>query len=164
LFVLAAGALFMGYVGFSKFVGHDAAKFWGEALVVLPQHTALEAAHHAPSWVALSPLVVAVSGIALAYVFYMLLPDLPARIAARFQGIHRFLLNKWYFDELYDFLFVRPAFYLGRGLWRTGDGTLIDGVGPDGDRLPLSLRLRHADRRGRADHLVSVPAHGMMTP
>ena len=145
LFVLAAGALFMGYVGFNKFVGHDAAEFWGEALVVLPHHTALEAAHHAPSWVALSPLVVAVSGIALAYVLYMLLPDLPARIAARFQGIHRFLLNKWYFDELYDFLFVRPAFYLGRGLWRTGDGTLIDGIGPDGvSAAVLNLARRAA--------------------
>lgn len=59
-------------------------------------------------------------------------PDLPSRIAARFQKLYQFLLNKWYFDELYDALFVRPAFRLGRGLWKTGDGDIIDGIGPDG--------------------------------
>jgi NADH-quinone oxidoreductase subunit L len=53
-------------------------------------------------------------------------------LAERFQAIYRFLLNKWYFDELYDAVFVRPAFILGRGLWKSGDGALIDGVGPDG--------------------------------
>jgi len=53
-------------------------------------------------------------------------------LAARFQGIYQFLLNKWYFDELYDTIFVRPAFALGRGFWKSGDGALIDGVGPDG--------------------------------
>ena len=79
--------------------------------------------------------------------------------------LYRFLLNKWYFDELYDFIFVRPAKWLGRFLWKKGDGYVIDGFGPDGvsarvldvtrnvvqapDRLPLSLCLRDADRRRR---------------
>ena len=87
------------------------------------------------------------------------------------SGLYRFLLNKWYFDELYDFLFVRPAFWLGRLFWKGGDGAIIDRLGPDGvaarvhrrhqrdrqaaDRLRLSLRLRHADRRRRVHHLVS---------
>ena len=56
----------------------------------------------------------------------------PALFAGRFHIIHRILVKKWYFDELYDLVFVRPAFYLGRGFWKTGDGSLIDGVGPDG--------------------------------
>ena len=117
-----------------------------------------------PLWVKLAPLVVGVAGIALAYVFYMFAPR-PAGACSptRFRGVYRFLLNKWYFDELYDALFVRPAFAIGRGFWKGGDGAVIDGVGPDGvaaaavrhrarrgpaaDRLRLPLRLRHADRR-----------------
>jgi NADH-quinone oxidoreductase subunit L len=132
LFVLAAGAMFMGYVGFESFIGHKAGEFWGEAIMVLPHHKALEAAHHVPAWVKYLPLVAAATGIGFAYVLYILRRDIPGLIATRFQTLYQFLLNKWYFDELYDFLFVRPAFVLGRGFWRIGDGTLIDGVGPDG--------------------------------
>ena len=143
LFVLAAGACLAGYVGYESFVGGKAAAFWDKALLVLPDHKALENAHHVPTWVKLAPLVVGVAGIGLAYVMYMLMPSWPGALAARFQGIYRFLLNKWYFDELYDKLFVRPAFYLGRHLWKTGDGTLIDGLGPDG----ISTVVRNAARR-----------------
>ena len=85
-----------------------------------------------PGWVKLLPVVVGLAGIALAYVMYMFAPGLPAAVAGRFQAVYRFLLNKWYFDELYDAMFVRPAFVLGRGFWKSGDGTLIDGIGPDG--------------------------------
>jgi len=132
LLVLAAGAVLAGYIGYESFVGHDAARFWGESLLVLDSHPALENAHHVPTWVKLAPLVVGIAGIALAYVFYIAAPDLPGRMAERFRAIYLFVLNKWYFDELYDFLFVRPAFVLGRGFWKSGDGALIDGVGPDG--------------------------------
>ncbi len=94
----------------------------------------------------------------------------PARLAADHPLLYRFLLNKWYFDELYDLIFVRPAMWLGRFLWTTGDGRIIDGLGPGrrrgarhrrdprrraaADRLRLPLRLRDADRRRGADHLV----------
>jgi NADH-quinone oxidoreductase subunit L len=132
LFVLAAGAMFTGYIGYESFVGHRAGEFWGESILVLASHPALEAAHGVPDWVKFLPLGVGVAGIGLAFVLYMLAPGLPALIAGRFQIIHRFLVKKWYFDELYDLVFVRPAFYLGRGFWKTGDGSLIDGVGPDG--------------------------------
>ena len=80
------------------------------------------------------PLAVAVGGIGLAWLFYIQAPGLPGRLATRFQGTYLFLLNKWYFDELYDRLFVNPAKRLGRALWLGGDGSLIDGVGPDGHR------------------------------
>jgi NADH-quinone oxidoreductase subunit L len=75
--------------------------------------------------------VAAFGGIALAYALYMFAPGIPGQLAARFAGVHRFLLNKWYFDELYDAIFVRPAQHLARALWKTGDARLIDGV-PNG--------------------------------
>jgi NADH-quinone oxidoreductase subunit L len=146
LFVLAAGAMFMGYIGYESFVGPGAGEFWGESILVLARHPALEAADGVPAWVKYMPLAVGVAGIGLAYVLYMLAPALPALIAGRFQALYRFLLNKWYFDELYDLLFVRPAFYLGRGFWKTGDGSLIDGVGPDG----ISAAVLNLARRAGA--------------
>ena len=146
LLVLAAGALFAGYIGFEAFVGEAAADFWGQSILVLPAHPALENAHQVPTWVKLLPLIVAVAGIALAYVMYMVAPGLPAALADRFQGVHQFLLKKWYFDELYDKLFVRPAFVLGRGFWKTGDGDLIDGVGPDGIAAATLNLARRAAR------------------
>ena len=146
LLVLAAGAMFMGYLGYESFVGGGAKAFWGEAILVLESHPALEAAHNVPLWVKYLPLAVAAAGIGLAYVLYMLLPALPGQIAARARGLYQFLLNKWYFDELYDLVFVRPAFYLGRGFWKGGDGSLIDGIGPDG----VSAAVRHLARRAGA--------------
>jgi NADH-quinone oxidoreductase subunit L len=130
--VLAVGAVLAGYVGYDLFVGERAAGFWRSAILVLDSHHALENAHHSPVWVKLLPLVVALAGILLAVVMYVLAPGLPGRLAGRFRGLYQFLLNKWYVDELYDWLWVRPAFRLGRGFWKGGDSTLIDGVGPDG--------------------------------
>ncbi len=132
LLVLAVGAAFAGYIGYEYFVGGAADDFWGGSILILPAHDALEAAHHVPGWVKLAPLVVGVGGIALAFVMYILAPGIPGALANTFKGLHKFLLNKWYFDELYDFLFVKPAFVLGRAFWKTGDGAVIDGVGPDG--------------------------------
>ncbi|MGE5475044.1 MAG: proton-conducting transporter membrane subunit, partial [Bacteroidales bacterium] len=130
LFVLAAGAVFSGWLGYDMFVGHASHEFWREAIKDL--HQTIEHAHHVESWVALAPTVVGVAGIFLAYVLYLFVPSVPPMLANSFNGLYRFLLNKWYFDELYDFLFVRPAFRIGKGLWQGGDGALIDGVGPDG--------------------------------
>ena len=146
LVVLAGGACLAGVLAYDLMVGHQMAEFWGKSIVVLEHHKALENAHHVPLWVKLLPLVVGVAGIAMAYVFYMFAPGIPGAIAARFQGVYQFLLNKWYFDELYDKIFVKPSFYLGRNLWKTGDGTLIDGLGPDG----VSAAVKHIARRASA--------------
>ncbi len=143
LVVLAAGAVFSGMLGYHYFVGGGLEAFWGDSILVLPGHDALRDAHHAPLWVIALPVVVAVAGIALAYWFYMVRPGIPGALAGRFGAVYRFLLNKWYFDELYDWLFVRPAHRIGRGLWKEGDGTLIDGLGPDG----LSAVARTLARR-----------------
>jgi NADH-quinone oxidoreductase subunit L len=132
LAVLAVGAVLSGLVGYEWFVGHDRAHFWGKAIFVLAENDTVEAAHHVPGWVPLLPLIVALSGIAVAYAFYMFRPEIPGALARRFAGIHAFLYNKWYFDELYDRVFVQPAKALGYGLWQSGDRAVIDGVGPDG--------------------------------
>ena len=132
LIFLAIGAVFAGWLGYNVFVGGGMNKFWGDAIFVLPNHTALSDAHNVNIWVKLAPTVVGVVGVALAYYLYMVKTYLPARLAARFHYIYLFLYNKWYFDELFDWMFVRPAHYLGRELWREGDGSIIDGLGPDG--------------------------------
>ncbi|MBF0560675.1 MAG: NADH-quinone oxidoreductase subunit L [Alphaproteobacteria bacterium] len=132
LMLLALGAVFSGIIGVGAFVGEGREGFWREALVVLGSHPALEAAHHSPWLVSLLPIIVGAGGIALAYGFYVYMPAVPLGLARALPAVHRFLLNKWYFDEAYDFLFVRPAFALGRGLWKDGDGAVIDAVGPDG--------------------------------
>jgi NADH-quinone oxidoreductase subunit L len=132
LVVLALGAIFAGAIGFDLFVGDGRTEFWREAILVLPEHDSVEGAHHVPAIISLLPLIAAVLGIATAYICYMFRPGIPAATARRFRGIYLFLLNKWYFDELYDALIVRPAMALGFGLWKTGDGGVIDGFGPDG--------------------------------
>src|SRR6266436_426400 len=132
LFVLALGAVCAGFLVEHWFVGDGRGEFWRNSILVLPQHDAIAAAEHVSWIIDYLPLVAALLGIAVAYVCYSLIPDLPARLAMRFRAIYLFLLNKWYFDELYDRLFVRTAFSLGEGLWKTGDATIIDGLGPDG--------------------------------
>ena len=132
LYVLAAGAIASGFLLDTDFVGEGRANFWRESIFVLSGHDTIEIAHHAPLWVKATPVVVALIGIAGAYLAYIVSPQMPARAAEAFRSIYVFLRNNWYFDELYDRLFVRPAFRIGRGLWKGGDGAIIDGLGPDG--------------------------------
>lgn len=129
---LALGALFAGYLGYEVFVGDGRAEFWRAAIGTTPGRDVIEAAHHVPGWVIAAPLVVSVSGILLAYLFYIRRTDIPGKIAGAFPGVYQFLLNKWYFDELYDFLFTKNAFRLGRFFWKQGDTGIIDRFGPDG--------------------------------
>ncbi len=132
LVVLAAGATVAGFLGFDLFVGEGREQFWRESILVLPEHGSLEGTHHVPAWVSYLPLLVALAGIAVAYLAYIYRPGIPVATAQRFRALYLFLLNKWYFDELYDFIFVRGAMLVGFGLWKGGDGAIIDGLGPDG--------------------------------
>ncbi|MFI0846761.1 NADH-quinone oxidoreductase subunit L [Mesorhizobium sp. IMUNJ 23232] len=132
LYVLAAGALFAGLIFHDYFIGEHYEAFWKTALYTLPDNHILHAIHEVPAWVKLSPFVAMVAGFLVAYQFYIRDPEAPKQLAAHHRGLYQFLLNKWYFDELYDFLFVQPAKRLGYFLWKTGDGRLIDGLGPDG--------------------------------
>ncbi len=133
---LVLGALFIGavgYYGWEMVSGHHEHGFWNGALTVLDANNAIERAHHhLPGWVPVLPLLVALSGIAGAFVFYMVRPELPGRVRDAFGTLYRFLLNKWYFDELYDRIFVRPSIALGSWLWRWVDVRAIDGLGPNG--------------------------------
>jgi NADH-quinone oxidoreductase subunit L len=146
LIVLAIGAAFFGFLGYDFFVGHDRAGFWKSAILVLPQYDSLDAAEGNPLLVRYLPLIVAVIGIAVAYVFYVVDPRIPVRLASQYRALYLFLLNKWYFDELYDWLFVRPAMSVGDGLWKSGDGAVIDGLGPDGVAAVTRDLARQASR------------------
>ncbi len=87
---------------------------------------------HLPLEIALAPTVMMIIGFLVAFQFYIRRPDIPVRLARDQRVLYEFLLNKWYFDEIYDFLIVRPLLWLGRVLWKGGDGFVIDGFGPDG--------------------------------
>ncbi|EDQ33412.1 proton-translocating NADH-quinone oxidoreductase, chain L [Hoeflea phototrophica DFL-43] len=132
LFVLAVGALFAGVIFKEYFFGHHYTEFWGSALFTLPDNKIVEEFHHVALWVKLSPFVAMLLGLVTAWYFYIRSPGTPKQLAEDHSLLYQFLLNKWYFDELYDFIFVRPAKWLGRFLWKQGDGRVIDGYGPDG--------------------------------
>jgi NADH-quinone oxidoreductase subunit L len=93
-----------------------------------PENQTIEEAHHAPAWVKVSPFVAMLIGLAIAYWFYIVNPEMPKALARTQPVLYRFLLNKWYFDEIYEVLLVRPAKWLGTLLWKGGDGGVIDGT------------------------------------
>jgi len=97
------------------------------AVFTHPDNHVMDNAHHAPKWVKVSPFIAMLLGLGMAWLFYIKRPDLPGRLAENQRPLYLFLLNKWYFDEIYDFLFVRPAKWLGNFLWKRGDGNVIDG-------------------------------------
>ncbi|MGB8840255.1 MAG: NADH-quinone oxidoreductase subunit L [Aliidongia sp.] len=146
LYVLAVGALFAGVLGAKYFIGEDQAEFWGESIKILPIHHALAGAEDVPALIEYLPLLVGLAGIATAWVAYLGVPSIPGRIAKAFRPVYLFLLNKWYFDELYDRLFVRPLMFGGWALWKGGDGLLIDGLGPDGIATVTRGLSRQASR------------------
>ncbi|WP_141048813.1 NADH-quinone oxidoreductase subunit L [Brucella melitensis] len=132
LLILGIGAILAGVLFKELFFGHEYVEFWKGSLFTSTANQLLEEHHHVPLWVKLSPFVAMVIGFVVAWIFYIRAPEMPKALAARHRGLYQFLLNKWYFDELYDFLFVRPARWLGRLFWKGGDGWLIDGFGPNG--------------------------------
>jgi NADH-quinone oxidoreductase subunit L len=95
-----------------------------------------------PWFVSLLPFLMMALGFVIAYYMYIVNRRVPAALARWNPLIYKFLLNKWYFDELYDYIFVRPAFWIGRLFWKGGDGFIIDGLGPDG----VSARVLDASR------------------
>ncbi len=132
LMVLAMGAVFSGAYFYDGFVGEGRTHFWESSLHVLPENDTIENAHHVPEWVKSLPLVMGVSGIALAYVFYLFFPVLPSIFRKIFMPFHLLFYRKWFFDEIYNVFFVKTARGLGKLFWKRGDKALIDGLGPDG--------------------------------
>jgi NADH-quinone oxidoreductase subunit L len=132
LYILAAGALLAGFIFAPYFIGHEEASFWGSAIHRGPENEIIHEMHNVPEWVVWSPFIVMAIGFLLAFLFYIRNTSLPKKLAQMNWPLYQFLLNKWYFDEAYDFLFVRPAMWIGHFLWKKGDGFVIDGMGPDG--------------------------------
>ena len=128
LMVLAVGSVLLGMIYYGDFVGHHAEEFFGPAIYMNHEtNHVLHDYHEVPTWVKFAPFVVMLIGLATAWWFYIKAPETPRRLAETMPGLYQFLLNKWYFDELYDVVFVRPAKWLGTFLWKKGDGATIDG-------------------------------------
>lgn len=147
LFVLAAGACLSGAYAADWFIGEGRAEFWRDALFVREGHDPIEAAHHIEGLVKNLPTLMGALGIALATLAYVMVPSIPAKVAKVFKPLYVLFYNKWFFDEAYELAFRRPALALGRFFWKTGDGAVIDGCGPDGVAAltaSISLRLRKA--------------------
>src|SRR5437588_4918796 len=132
LALLAVGSIGAGYPALALFTGHGTGEFFRQSLTLGPAEKLFESAENLPLVLSLLPTVMMIGGFLVAYQFYMRRPDIPAALARDQNLLYRFLLNKWYFDEIYDFLLVRPAMWLGRLFWKGGDGFIIDGFGPDG--------------------------------
>jgi len=142
LAVLAAGAAFAGILFDQQFIGEQSAAFWHHAVAAIAGNGLGPQLESFPAWVEFAPFVLTVVGFLIAFYYYILNPELPARMAAKKGLLYTFLYNKWYFDELYDLLFVQPAMAFGRFLWKVGDGIVIDGLGPDG----IAARVLDATR------------------
>ena len=128
--ILAAGSILAGFPFKELFTGHGVEEFFRDSLKMHPH--IIEEMHHIPETVAFLPTAMMILGFLVAWLFYIGRPHIPVRLAREHQMLYQFLLNKWYFDELYDLIFVRSAKWLGRFLWKKGDGYVIDGFGPDG--------------------------------
>ena len=131
LYVLSAGAIFAGLAFKDFFIGHDAGEFWRGSLFFGPDNHIMHTMHEVPEGVGFATFLMMLGGLIVAVYMYLVAPETPARLAARFNPLYKFLLNKWYFDELYDRIFVKPTQALARGFWHVGDATIIDGV-PNG--------------------------------
>jgi NADH-quinone oxidoreductase subunit L len=143
--LLAIGALAAGQIFHNIFVDAEhAPEFWRQS-IAFSQHLA-HAAHESPLWVKLSPTIVMLIGLWIAWNNYIRDPAAAGRFVATFPAVYKFVSNKWYFDELYDRIFVRPALWLGRLFWKGGDEGTIDRFGPHGAAYAVSVGNRIAYR------------------
>ena len=144
--VLAIGAVFAGFLFHGGFIEAEAGKeFWANSTLYFNEHLMHEM-HEVPMWVKLSSTAAMLTGLGLAYYMYQIAKDAPQRLAAMFRPIYNFFFNKWYFDELYHLIFIRPAFWLGRLFWKQGDAGIIDRFGPNGSAAVVAFSSRMAVR------------------
>ena len=132
LFVLAFGAIFSGWYFYNDFVVYNWKEFWGNSIFISEKHKAFKLAHYVPLWVKYLPIFLAILGILCAYLFYILNPNLPKILSKKFSPIYNLFYNKWYFDELYDYFFVKSFIKFGNFFWKKGDEGTIDRFGPNG--------------------------------
>jgi NADH-quinone oxidoreductase subunit L len=132
LAVLAIGSIAAGYPALAVFTGHGTDEFFRGSLQLDIANRLFEGAEKLPLLLSVLPTIMMIIGFLVAWQFYIRRPDLPVELGRQQHVLYKFLLNKWYFDEIYDYLLVRPTMWLGRLLWKGGDGFIIDGFGPDG--------------------------------
>jgi NADH-quinone oxidoreductase subunit L len=143
--VLAVGAVLAGQLFHGIFVDPERAPgFWRGSVAFIRELA--EAAEHSALWVKLSPTIAMLVGLWIAWHNYIRRPGAAGRFVATFPAIHRFVANKWYFDELYGVLFVRPALWLGRLFWKAGDVGIIDRFGPHGAAFAVGIGNRWTAR------------------
>ena len=140
--VLTLGAVFAGWVFTGSFISSEA--FWNGSLFY-NEHL-MHAMHEVPLWVKLSATIVMLLGLSGAWYAYIRNPGFPAKVVGQIDVLYRFVYNKWYFDELYNFLFVRPAFWLGDKFWKLGDIGFIDRFGPNGAAWTVQQGTRFAQK------------------
>lgn len=145
LILLSIGAVLAGFVFHGYFIEPSAGEAYWHGAIAFNEHL-MHAMHEVPLGVKLSASVAMLLGLLGAYIFYIRSPEAPAKLAATYRPIYLFLLNKWYFDELYNLLFVRPAFALGRFFWHRGDEKTINRLGPDGAAWVVERSARVAGR------------------
>ncbi len=132
LILLAVGAVAAGFAFYEQFVGHHEHDFWRGAIFTGADNHVLHESHDVPTWVKWSPLILTLIGTFAAIWFYVLKEGLAKRMADAKGPLWTFLYNKWFFDELYDLIFVRGSKALGDFFWKVGDVKIIDGFGPNG--------------------------------
>ena len=137
LFILSIFTIFSGVYFVDYFMYHDYQYLWQSSIYLSENNHVIESIHYVPKWVKYSPLVMMVIGLITAVIFYLLYPKVPKFLSSQFNPLYKFLLNKWYFDEIYEFIFVRNISRIGNFLSNFGDKRIIDGLGPDG----ISLRV-----------------------
>ena len=137
LMVLSVLTIFSGIYFVDYFMSHDYQFLWQTAIYLSESNHVIESIHYVPKWVKYSPLVMMVLGLITAIIFYLIYPNIPKFLSNKFNPLYKFLLNKWYFDELYELIFVRNISRIGNFLSDFGDKRVIDGLGPDG----ISLRI-----------------------
>ncbi|MBS0475248.1 MAG: NADH-quinone oxidoreductase subunit L, partial [Proteobacteria bacterium] len=142
--LLSLGAVFAGFIFSHAFISEGAGEFWRGSVAFAEE--LIHHMHAVPGWVKWAPFTVMAIGFVTAYEFYIRSPETPARVAAQLGGLYRFVYNKWYFDELYDRIFVKPAFWLGEKFWKWGDIGLIDRFGPNGAAWIVAQGSRGAQR------------------
>ena len=132
LIVLSILTIFSGIYFVDYFMSHDYQFLWQTAIYLSESNHVIESIHYVPKWVKYSPLLMMVLGLITAIIFYLIYPSIPKFLSNKFNPLYKFLLNKWYFDELYELIFVRNISRIGNFLSNFGDKRVIDGFGPDG--------------------------------
>lgn len=145
LIVLSIGAIAAGFVFHGYFIEPSAGESFWKGDIAFREHL-MHAMHEVPTWVKLSATVAMLTGLFTAWYAYIKAPTFPAAVAEQFRVLYRFLTHKYYFDELYNLLFVRPAFAIGRFLWHRGDEKTIDRFGPNGSAWIVERSSRIAGR------------------